>query len=242
MDRAETILAVILTGVLIAGVAVENWRGAPRDAEVVIAHTGVTPFDATPSANAAADSITRSTPAPGASPWPETHTLDESLALRFLNASSPAQLKTLPGVGDVLAQRIAAYRDENGPFNSLAQLLNVNGIGAAKLEDIELYLKRLSIAPTITPVRAAPMMSAPAPRPTPFAVNSSRKLSLNLATRDQLMSVSGIGESLADQILRERARLNGFRSWKQIDALPGIGESRLMLLRRNFTLPEDERR
>ena len=40
----------------------------------------------------------------------------------------------LPGVGPVLAERIVAYRDENGPFESTEDLLDVPGIGESKLE------------------------------------------------------------------------------------------------------------
>jgi competence protein ComEA len=39
----------------------------------------------------------------------------------------------LPGVGPVLAERIVAYRDANGPFQAVEDLLEVPGIGEAKL-------------------------------------------------------------------------------------------------------------
>lgn len=35
----------------------------------------------------------------------------------------------LPGVGEVLAERIIAYREANGPFARPEDLLNVSGIG-----------------------------------------------------------------------------------------------------------------
>ena len=37
-------------------------------------------------------------------------------------------------VGEVLAERIVAYREEHGPFTSAEELLNVSGIGEKKLE------------------------------------------------------------------------------------------------------------
>lgn len=53
-----------------------------------------------------------------------------------LNRADPAALEELPGVGPVLAERIVAYRDENGNFESVEDLLEVPGIGEAKLASI----------------------------------------------------------------------------------------------------------
>ena len=51
-----------------------------------------------------------------------------------LNRADAAELETLPGVGPVLADRIVAYREANGPFSTIEDLLSVPGIGEAKLE------------------------------------------------------------------------------------------------------------
>ena len=58
-----------------------------------------------------------------------------------INTATHAQLTLLPGIGDTLADRIIEYRTQNGPFNSIAELLQVEGIGATKLEGIQDYIK-----------------------------------------------------------------------------------------------------
>jgi len=50
-----------------------------------------------------------------------------------LNRATAAELENLPGVGPVLAGRIVAFRDIHGSFTAVEDLLDVGGIGEAKL-------------------------------------------------------------------------------------------------------------
>ena len=52
-----------------------------------------------------------------------------SLALVNLNTATQAQLATLPGVGAKAAERILEYRQKNGQFKKIEDLMNVKGIG-----------------------------------------------------------------------------------------------------------------
>lgn len=53
-----------------------------------------------------------------------------------LNAADAAALDALPGIGPVLAERIVAWREENGPFTTVDELGEVSGIGPAVLADV----------------------------------------------------------------------------------------------------------
>ena len=46
-----------------------------------------------------------------------------------LNTATSAQIATLPGVGEKAAERIIEYRDKNGGFKKIEELMNVKGIG-----------------------------------------------------------------------------------------------------------------
>jgi competence protein ComEA len=53
-----------------------------------------------------------------------------------LNTADAALLDTLPGVGPATAAKIIAWREQNGRFESIEDLLDVGGIGEAKFESL----------------------------------------------------------------------------------------------------------
>jgi len=53
-----------------------------------------------------------------------------------INTASAAELEALQGVGPVLAARIVAFREEHGRFTAPEDLLDIPGIGEAKLSQI----------------------------------------------------------------------------------------------------------
>lgn len=213
MRRDELILAAFLAAMVIAGVVYQEYRGAPKTAEVIITHLEAMPFEASGD-----DEPTIH--APPLQP-------DRSPFTLFFNRASKNELMELPGVGEAIAGRIIAYRERYGPFQRLDDLLEVDGIGAARLENFAEFLRdSLSASPAVPQIQ-----------PQPYAYPRG-KISLNQATREQLMNVSGIGPSLADRILAERERRGrrGFQSWGEVDAVSGIGPARLQTLQENFTL------
>ena len=46
-----------------------------------------------------------------------------------LNTATAAQLETLPGIGKATAERILEYRQKNGSFKKVEDLMNVRGVG-----------------------------------------------------------------------------------------------------------------
>lgn len=58
-----------------------------------------------------------------------------------LNAATKMQLMELPGIGEVLAQRILDYKDAHGDFSSIEDLMNVEGIGEKKIEEMRPFVR-----------------------------------------------------------------------------------------------------
>lgn len=63
-----------------------------------------------------------------------------------INLANAALLETLPGIGPAIGGRIIEYREMNGPFEMIEQLLDVQGIGPAKFSGIK-DLVTVSVSP-----------------------------------------------------------------------------------------------
>jgi len=122
MTEAERRGVLVVVGLLLLGAGWDAFRkpaAAPpaRDgAAVTVADSGM------------------NSPPDSAPPAPPAEVLDR-------NRARAEDLERLPGVGPVLARRIAAHREQYGPFRSVDELLAVRGIGERLLERLRPRLR-----------------------------------------------------------------------------------------------------
>ncbi|MCI6401401.1 MAG: helix-hairpin-helix domain-containing protein [Candidatus Fimivicinus sp.] len=125
-----------------------------------------------------------------------------------------------------------------------AGLILYNAFDAQPLDPV---VETFTAAATARPVQAVPVSGAqenPADtQPPPVRQETRAKqsaaasqtrpgpINLNTATREELMSLSGIGEVKADAILAYRAENGAFQSVEQLLEVSGIGEKTLEKLR-----------
>jgi competence protein ComEA len=77
--------------------------------------------------------VSSDTPAASAGPLPTEAAAPGRIPI---NTASAAELELLPGIGPSLAKAIIEYRTAHGPFMALDELVEVPGIGPAKLEGL----------------------------------------------------------------------------------------------------------
>lgn len=68
---------------------------------------------------------------------PQTASGKDSSGLVNINSADSQTLQEIPGVGPATAEKIIAYRTENGRFSSIEDLKNVSGIGDKTFEKMK---------------------------------------------------------------------------------------------------------
>lgn len=155
-----------------------------------------------------------------------------------INTATAADLKTIPDMPAHVAQLIVAYRNANGNFRSLDDLLNVPGMTPEILDRSRKYLRMTSeptpVAPTPTAANAPtytppPVTMAPS-APAPGMVN------INTAGVSELMSLPGVSEANARMILAYRNTYGTFSTTDQLIDVPGITPTQYGAIRDRVTV------
>ncbi len=142
------------------------------------------------------------------------------------NRDPDVELARLPGIGPTLAARIVSFREEQGSFERMSDLLRVSGIGPSTLENIRPHV-----------ALSGPWPPRPARSREPLGRDRSvGRIDLNRASASDLESLPGIGPALSARIVEHRDRVGRFSSMEQLLDVPGIGPATLERIRPTLTI------
>lgn len=74
------------------------------------------------------------------SPWCDNHDDSDVLDKVNINTADLSMLCTIPGIGEVMAQSIIDYRENNGEYTCIEDIMNVSGIKNGKFNQIKEYI------------------------------------------------------------------------------------------------------
>ncbi|XP_067282132.1 endonuclease/exonuclease/phosphatase family domain-containing protein 1 [Pseudorasbora parva] len=140
-----------------------------------------------------------------------------------INTATEEELMTLPGVNRGVAQNIVEYRECIGGFKKVEDLALVSGVGATKLEAIKL---EICVSSKNSSSNHSPSSLRKEHEHLPCT-----GVNINTATPPQLMSVRGITEKIAKNIVEFRSVHGPFRSIEDLVKVANINSSLLDRIR-----------
>ncbi|KAM9306889.1 endonuclease/exonuclease/phosphatase family domain-containing protein 1 isoform 2-T2 [Pholidichthys leucotaenia] len=140
-----------------------------------------------------------------------------------INTATEEELMTLPGVNRAVAQNIVEYRDCIGGFKKVEDLALVSGVGATKLEAIKLEICVSS--------RTGSSQHSPSSLRRDPDHGAGAGMNINTATPAQLVSIRGITEKTAKNIMSYRAEHGPFKSVEDLVRVRHINGSLLDRIR-----------
>ena len=165
-------------------------------------------------------------------------TARDTLVMVDLRTATKEDLDILPGVGAKKAELILAYRQQH-MFQSPEEVMNVKGFGAktylklkphlvifgtpgAGVED-HAKLQAVLAAPDSVKQDTSPAVDEEHKSAKPSKAGNTALVNLNTASKEELMSLEGIGPKKADAILEYRHEIGKFTKLEQFMDVKGIG-------------------
>ena len=198
--------------------------------------TTVTSTSRTTVSTTARTTSLKSTEVPIISCETEAADYEEEILFIDINTAEKEELTKLKGIGEYLANEIISYRDENGGFNNIEEIMNVNGIGEKIFAEIAefiyvenpVYPADEEISEEIVPDEPEPeTVCEDIPQETEITLESCIPININTADREILMLLPNVTEETADEIIELRNSLGGFSHVYELIYLKSLSQNQV---------------
>lgn len=141
-------------------------------------------------------------------PWGTTYKPSNAVAVIDINTASVGEFEALRGIGPVLASRIVGFREKQGGFTRLQDLLQVYGVKDSLLQALSPYLR----------------------------LEESRvpKSNFNQASVLQLVQKAGLQPVVAQALVRWRQQNGAFVKFDELENFEGLSAASMAALKRLF--------
>ena len=144
-----------------------------------------------------------------------------------INSATSEELIKLKGIGEVLAEEIIIYRDENGGFRNIEEIMNVKGIGESIFNDIRDHIY------VIDPIydETEDDTDGTTPDGTDYVeletehiitLEEAAPININTADIDTLILLPSVDEDIANRIVEFREKSGGFSNTYELLLIDGI--------------------
>lgn len=134
-----------------------------------------------------------------------------------INVADVQELMKLNGIGEVIAHEIVSYREQNGGFANIEEIMNVSGIAQAKFENIRDYIYVQNpvyyteeMPEEIPEPETEPEIFQEEEPPPEITLADIAPININTASIEELILLPNVNEQIAQDIITLRESIGGF--------------------------------
>ena len=147
-----------------------------------------------------------------------------------INTADAEQLMKLSGIGEVLAEEIIKYREENGSFQNIEEIMNVSGIGSGIFNKIQEHIyvndpvyENSEKNEPIETNESEPETDAPTENI--MTLEEAAPVDINSADAELLQLLPHVDTETAEKILIFRQQSGGFKNEYELLLIEGLSRS-----------------
>lgn len=153
-----------------------------------------------------------------------------------INTADLETLCLLDGIGEVIASEIIKYREENGGFRNIEEIVNVNRIGEKTFNKIKnnIYVDNPQYPDephenTDNSYEENPqeIFSQAVETDVPITLDDVAPIELNSADKELMMYLPYVDENIADKIIELREKLHGFSNKYELQYIDELSDEQI---------------